>query len=80
MLHELATVRNEAGDERPFDLWTTCFTPRELAFLAERHGVDVHSVSGVTPGAYRVAMPTLDDPELLLLGRRVGWSRQSSAG
>jgi SAM-dependent methyltransferase len=71
VLHEIATVRNEAGDERPFDLWTTCFTPRELTLLAERHGVEVHRVSGVTPGGYRAAPPTLDDPELLLIGRRI---------
>jgi SAM-dependent methyltransferase len=70
VLHEIATVRNESGEERPFDLWTTCFTPRELTLLAERHGIEVHTVSGVTPGAYGAAPPTLDDPELLLLGHR----------
>ena len=66
----VATVRNAEGEERPFDLWTTCFTPRELTLLAERHGVEVQSVSGVTPGAYGNAPPTLDDPELLIIGRR----------
>jgi len=70
VLHEIATVRNGAGEEQPFDLWTTCFTARELTLLAERHEVEVQSVSGVAPGAYRAAAPTLDDPELLLLGRR----------
>jgi len=70
VLHEIASVRNAAGEERPFDLWTTCFTPRELTMLAERHDVDVHMVSGVMPGGYRAAAPTLDDPELLLVGRR----------
>jgi len=70
VLHEIATVRNQSGEERPFDLWTTCFTPRELTMLAAHHDVDVHSVSGVTPGGYRAAPPMLDDPELLLLGHR----------
>ena len=70
VLHEIATVRNAAGEERPFDLWTTCFTPRELTMLAEHHDVDVLRVSGVTPGGYRASPPTLDDPELLLVGRR----------
>jgi SAM-dependent methyltransferase len=70
VLHEIAMVRNVAGEERPFDLWTTCFTPRELAMLAERHDLDVQRVSGVTPGEYRATPPTLDDPELLLVGRR----------
>jgi len=70
VLHEVATVRNEAGEERPFDLWTTCFTARELALLAALNGVAVTGIHGVTPGAYRATPPTLDDPELLLVGRR----------
>ena len=70
VLHEIATVRNEAGEERPFDLWTTCFTARELALLAAALGVVVSGIHGVTPGAYRESTPTLDDPELLLVGRR----------
>jgi len=70
VLHEVATLRNEVGEERPFDLWTTCFTDRELRLLAAVHGVEVVGVHGVTPGRYDAAPPTLDDPELLLVGRR----------
>jgi SAM-dependent methyltransferase len=70
VLHERATVRNEDGAEQLFDLWTTCFTARELELLAERAGLDVVGVHGVAPGRYGTAPPTLDDPELLLLGRR----------
>jgi len=68
--HEQATVRGPAGDERTFDLWTTCFTARELALLGAVAGLEVDGVHAVTPGAYRVAAPDLDAPELLLLGRR----------
>ena len=70
VLHEVATVRNAEGEERPFDLWTTCFTTRELTLLAWRSQIEVQSISGVTPGAYRATPPTIDDPELLLVGRR----------
>ena len=70
VLHEVATLRNEAGEERPFDLWTTCFTARELTLLAAVHGVEVLGVHGVTPGRYGATPPSLDDPELLLVGRR----------
>ena len=70
VLHERSTVRNEDGDEQVFDLWTTCFTALELALMADRSGLDVVGVHGVTPGHYRAAPPTLDDPELLLLARR----------
>jgi SAM-dependent methyltransferase len=69
VLHEVATVRNEAGEEQPFDLWTTCFTARELDLLARNAGVAVDGIHGVAPGAYRAAPPSLDDPELLLVGR-----------
>jgi SAM-dependent methyltransferase len=79
VLHEVATVRDPEGYEREFDLWTTCFTARELELLAAAAGVTVGAVHGVTPGRYRAAAPTLDDPELLLLGRRDAGS-QPSAG
>jgi SAM-dependent methyltransferase len=69
--YEVATVRNEAGEEREFDAWTTCFTPREMALLGEAAGLRVDAVYGVTPGKYRAAVPTLDDPEMLLVGRRL---------
>jgi SAM-dependent methyltransferase len=70
VLHEVATLRNDAGVDRSFDLWTTCFTARELELLAALHDVDLDGIHGVSPGAYRVAPPSLDDPELLLVGRR----------
>ena len=70
MLHERATVRDEHGAEREFDLWTTCFTARELELLADAAGLRVDAVAGVAPGRYAVGAPTLDDPELLLLARR----------
>ena len=70
--HEQAVVRDEAGREQPFDLWTTCFTPRELRLLAERAGLHVDAVYGVTPGRYERAAPSLDVPEHLLLARRPG--------
>jgi Methyltransferase domain len=70
VLHERSTVRNEDGEEKPFDLWTTCFTARELKLLAGGAGLEVVGVHGVAPGRYETARPTLDDPELLLLARR----------
>jgi SAM-dependent methyltransferase len=70
VLHERSTVRGPDGAEREFDLWTTCFTPRELELLAASAGLRVDGVYGVTPGRYRAEPPTLDAPELLLLARR----------
>lgn len=67
--HEVATLRNEAGDEITAALWTTCFTARELSLVARAAGLDIVSVSGVTPGDYAIRPVTLDRPELLLLAR-----------
>lgn len=72
VLHERATLRNEAGEERPMDLWTTCFTARELELLAALTDVEIDGVYGVTPGRYRAAAPDLHQTELLLVGHRRG--------
>jgi SAM-dependent methyltransferase len=70
VLHEVSIARDSDGRERDFDLWTTCFTPRELELLAASAGITARAVHGVTPGRYRAAPPTIADPELLLIGRR----------
>ena len=67
--HEVATLRNDAGEEITADLWTTCFTARELSLLARDSDLEVIAVSGVTPGDYAIRPVTLDRPELLLLAR-----------
>ena len=76
VLHERSVVPDPSGNEREFDLWTTCFTARELDVLARWAGLEVDAVHGVTPGQYRAHPPTLADPELLLLARRPQAVRQ----
>jgi SAM-dependent methyltransferase len=68
--HEHTEVRDEEGVPTEVDLWTTCFTPRELRLLAARAGLEVAHVWSVTPGAYERRPPTTDLPELLLVARR----------
>ena len=80
VLHEVATVRGPDGAEAPFDLWTTCFTGRELELLARAAGLVDIEVHGVTPGAYARRPPTLDHHELLLLARAAGEVREASFG
>jgi SAM-dependent methyltransferase len=68
--HERATVRGPDGAEAEFDLWTTCYTPRELRLLARRAGLhDIH-IYAVTPGDYAARPPSIDTPEHLLVARR----------
>lgn len=68
--HERTIVKDEAGREAEVDLWTTCFTPRELRLLAAGAGLEVRHVWAVTPGAYAADPPSIDTPELLLVAAR----------
>ena len=68
--HEVAAVRGPGGDERAFDLWTTCFTPRELRLLAAGAGLVVDGIYGVSPGHYAASAPSIDHHELLLIATR----------
>jgi SAM-dependent methyltransferase len=64
--HERAEVRDPQGRTASFDLWTTCFTPRELRLMAAAAGLQVTGLWGVRPGAYARNPPDLDHPEFLL--------------
>ena len=70
--HEHTEVRNEAGDAQQVDLWTGCYTPRELRVLCRVAGLDVQSISAVEPGRYGSDAPTVEAPEFLVVARR-GW-------
>ncbi len=64
--HEHTEVRNADGEARPADLWTTCYTPRELRLLARIAGFEDIRVHSVTPGHYQTVAPTTESPEFLL--------------
>lgn len=70
--HERTVLRSPEGDEASHDLWTTCFTPRELRLLAARSGLVVRDLWSVTPGDYAARPPDLDHPEFLLVALRPG--------
>jgi SAM-dependent methyltransferase len=69
--HEVAGVKNPAGEERDFDLWTSCYTPRELRLLCELAGLRVDGIWAVTPGAYGRTVPDLDHPEYLVVSTKL---------
>lgn len=75
--HEVTEVKNSSGQGIEVDLWTGCYTPRELRLLLSRVGLDVRSISSVEPGAYGNDVPTLESPEFLVIAfatpiRRMG--------
>lgn len=68
--HERTEVRNADGVAMSAELWTGCYTPRELRLLMDRHGLVVDSVSSVEPGAYGSRAPTVDSAEFLVLATK----------
>jgi SAM-dependent methyltransferase len=74
--HERTTIKDELGRDREADLWTTCFTPRELRLLVAAAGLAVERIWSVDPGRYAEQAPDLEHAELLVMaGRpsRQGW-------
>jgi SAM-dependent methyltransferase len=64
--HERAEVLDPGGRPETFDLWTTCFTPRELRLMAAVAGMQVTGLWSVRPGEYERRAPDLDHQEFLL--------------
>ena len=67
---ERTEIRDEAGTSTEVDLWTTCFTPRELRLLAARAGLAVDHLWSVRPGEYGPNPPDLVHEEFLVVGHR----------
>jgi len=67
---ERTQLKDEQGNDRPFVLETTCFTPRELRLLVAQAGLQTEHLWSVTPGRYERTPPNLDTPEFLLVARK----------
>ena len=68
--HERTEVKDPEGRPKEVDLWTGCYTPRELRLLAGAVGLDVERISSVEPGRYGDDPPTTESPEYLVVARR----------
>jgi SAM-dependent methyltransferase len=68
--HEVTEIRSESGEAISADLWTGCFTPRELRLLLAAGGMVVDAISSVEPGAYGSDPPTTESPEYLVIAHR----------
>jgi SAM-dependent methyltransferase len=68
--HERTEIRNEAGEAVETDLWTSCYTPRELRAILVRHGLVVDRISSVEPGAYGSIPATVESAEFLVVAHR----------
>ena len=72
--HEQTTIRNASGDEKIQDLWTSCFTPRELRLMAKDANLSVQSIWSVSPGKYRETPPTHTQAEFLMIATRENYA------
>lgn len=68
--HERTEIRDENGSPLEVDLWTTCFTPRELRLLVARAGLEVEDLWAARPGEYGRQPPDIDHEEFLVVARR----------
>jgi SAM-dependent methyltransferase len=69
---ETTEVRDPAGVAKECDLWTTCFTPRELRLMCEMAGLAIESMTAAEPGNWTDFPPDGNFPELLVIARRQG--------
>ncbi len=65
--HEVTEVKSPEGDALTVDLWTGCYTPRELRLLFGASYFSVSHVFSVDPGAYRQDPPTTESSEFLVV-------------
>jgi SAM-dependent methyltransferase len=68
--HERTEVRDEQGIAAEVDLWTACYTPRELRLLCDRVGLDVVDLFSVEVGQYARTPPSTESSEFLVIARR----------
>lgn len=68
---EVTMLRSPEGDETSFELWTTCFTPRELHLMCQAVGLVASAVWSVGPGDYSSRPADLDHPEWLVVARKL---------
>ena len=68
--HERTSIHDEDGRARQVELWTGCYTPRELRLLLASQGLVVDSVSSVEPGGYGHGAPTVESPEYLAIAHK----------
>jgi len=68
--HERTIIKDESERDAEVDLWTTCFSPRELRLLMEVVGLEVVGLWSVRPGEYGAFPPDLDHEEFLVVARR----------
>jgi 2-polyprenyl-3-methyl-5-hydroxy-6-metoxy-1,4-benzoquinol methylase len=71
--HEVTEIRSPTGDARSADLWTGCYTPRELRMLMSQVGLDTRAIWSSEPGRFGTQPAGTESPEFLVLACRALW-------
>lgn len=73
--HEHTEIKSPQGDSREADLWTGCYTPRELRLLFTGAGLRVDHIHSVDPGSYRRESPSVESSEYLVIASKAPFRR-----
>lgn len=65
--HERTEIRSPDGAVEEVDLWTGCYTPRELRMMCRQAGLEVAHVFSVDPGGYTGTKPTIESSEFMVV-------------
>lgn len=76
--YERTEVRNQDGEVLEVDLWTGCYTPRELRLMLDKAQMNVRNIFSVEPGAYGDATPSLETPEYLVIAFASPFQREGA--
>lgn len=68
--HESTLIKNPDGQAREVDLWTGCYTPRELRLLVNAAGLKAEHIFSVDPGSYRRDEPSVESSEYLVVASK----------
>jgi SAM-dependent methyltransferase len=68
--HERTEIKDELAHAVEVDLWTGCYTPRELRLMMAAENLTVESISSVEPGAYGRSPASVESPEFLVVAQR----------
>jgi SAM-dependent methyltransferase len=67
---ETTGIRDGEGTVKETELWTTCFTPRELRLMCSQVGLHVESIDAAEPGDWSPRPPDVDSPEYLVIAMK----------
>lgn len=70
LFKETQEVIGEDGSRIAFEMWNSCFTSREMEWIANGAALEPLAVYGIEPGKYARSAPGFDHPELLLVAEK----------